>query len=82
MGERLCAVIEPRGRHPDLPELQQFLRERGLPKYLAPEALRFIDTMPRTPAGKIRKVDLRWLVEGGPQADVTSQARSAEGGGK
>ena len=36
MGERLCAVIEPRGRQPELSELQDFVRQRGLPKYLAP----------------------------------------------
>ncbi|HKN07924.1 MAG TPA: fatty acid--CoA ligase family protein, partial [Pseudomonadota bacterium] len=65
LGERLCAVIEPRGRRPDLQELQQFIFAYGLPKYLAPEALRFVDGMPRTPAGKIRKTDLRSLVEDG-----------------
>lgn len=63
MGERLCAVIEPRGRRPELSELQQFISACGLPKYLAPEMLYFIDSMPRTPAGKIRKVELRSLVE-------------------
>ncbi len=62
MGELLCAVIEPRGRRVELAELQQFIRERGLPKYLAPETIRFVDAMPRTPSGKIRKVDLRPLV--------------------
>jgi acyl-CoA synthetase (AMP-forming)/AMP-acid ligase II len=61
MGELLCAVIEPRGRKVELSEIQTFVRESGLPKYLAPELLRFVDTMPRTPAGKIRKVDLRGL---------------------
>ncbi|MCC6778356.1 MAG: AMP-binding protein [Hyphomicrobiales bacterium] len=65
MGERLCAVVQPRGRRPQLAELQQFIRESGLPKYLAPELLRFVDEMPRTPAGKIRKVDLRPLVKDG-----------------
>jgi acyl-CoA synthetase (AMP-forming)/AMP-acid ligase II len=58
MGELLCAVIEPRGRRVDLSEIQRFICESGLPKYLAPERLRFVDVMPRTPAGKIRKVDL------------------------
>jgi len=79
MGERLCAVIEPRGRRPDLSELQQFIRERGLPKYLAPEMLRFVNTMPRTPAGKIRKIDLRPLVESAAQADASAQALGTEG---
>ena len=64
MGELLCAVIEPRGRRVELAELQQFIRDRGLPKYLAPETIRFVDAMPRTPSGKIRKVDLRLLVSG------------------
>jgi acyl-CoA synthetase (AMP-forming)/AMP-acid ligase II len=63
MGERLCAVVQPRGRRPVLAELQQFVRDRGLPKYFAPEVLRFIEKMPRTPAGKIRKVDLRLMVK-------------------
>ncbi|HEY1360684.1 MAG TPA: AMP-binding protein [Xanthobacteraceae bacterium] len=78
LGERLCAVIEPRGRRPDLPELQQFIAARGLPKYLAPEALRFVDAMPRTPAGKIRKTDLRSLVEEAAPADAP---RGASGTG-
>lgn len=82
MGERLCAIIEPRGRRPDLCELQQFIRERGLPKYLAPEVLRFVDTMPRTPAGKIRKVDLRSLVEDMGQASASARAQSTEGRSK
>ena len=62
MGELLCAVIEPRGRHVELAELQQFIRQCGLPKYLAPEIIRFVDAMPRTPSGKIRKVDLRSII--------------------
>ena len=66
MGELLCAVIEPRGRRVELGELQQFICERGLPKYLAPEVVRFVEAMPRTPSGKIRKVDLRPLVSGAP----------------
>lgn len=62
MGELLCAIIEPRGRHVDIAELQQFVRQCGLPKYLAPEVIHFIDAMPRTPSGKIRKVDLRSMI--------------------
>jgi acyl-CoA synthetase (AMP-forming)/AMP-acid ligase II len=73
MGERLCAVIEARGRRPDLSELQHFIRERGLPKYLAPELLHFVDAMPRTPAGKIRKVELRSLIDGTAQIDASRE---------
>lgn len=79
LGERLCAVIEPRDRRPDLPELRQFIRERGLPKYLAPEFLCFVDAMPRTPAGKIRKIDLHALVNGMAQAGAGARTQSTEG---
>jgi acyl-CoA synthetase (AMP-forming)/AMP-acid ligase II len=78
MGERLCAVIEARGRRPELSELQHFIRERGLPKYLAPELLHFVDAMPRTPAGKIRKVELRSLVDGTAKIDASRERLSAE----
>jgi acyl-CoA synthetase (AMP-forming)/AMP-acid ligase II len=79
LGERLCAVVEPRGRRPELSELQQFIRECGLPKYFAPEVLRFVDAMPRTPAGKIRKVDLRPLVEDATQVDASTRALNTGG---
>lgn len=77
MGERLCAVVEPRERSPTLAELQAFVCERGLPKYLAPELVRFIDVMPRTPAGKIRKIDLRFLVEEETSPEAAARPRSA-----
>lgn len=63
LGERLCVVIQPRGRRPDLQELVEFARSRGLPKYHWPEFVHYVEAMPRTPAGKIRKVDLRAVVE-------------------
>jgi cyclohexanecarboxylate-CoA ligase len=74
LGERLCAVIEPRGRQPSLHELAEFVQARGLPKYHAPELVRYVEAMPRTPAGKIRKVDLRPLAAAPPQADPDRQA--------
>ena len=67
LGERLCAVLELGAEHkrrdpPTVSELRMYLTERGLPKYLCPELVRTVDDMPRTPAGKIRKVDLRAAV--------------------
>lgn len=59
LGERICAVIEPKTRRPSLEELIEFALASGLSKYYLPEALRYVDSMPRTPAGKIRKIDLR-----------------------
>jgi cyclohexanecarboxylate-CoA ligase len=63
-------------------ELQQFIRECGLPKYLAPELLRFVDVMPRTSAGKIRKIDLRPLIEVVTQPDASAQVPGREGRSK
>ena len=39
-------------------------RAKRLPKHLWPEVLRIVDAMPMTPAGKIRKADLRAIVIG------------------
>jgi len=73
LGERLCAVIEPKGRRPSLEELVAFVLDRGIPKYHAPELVRYIEAMPRTAAGKIRKIALRPLVEtGAPSVDAPS----------
>ncbi len=62
MGERICAVIEAKGPRLGLEELSEFLLDRGLPKFHCPEQLLYVDAMPRTPAGKIRKVDLRGMI--------------------
>ena len=59
MGELLCAVIIPKDQIPTLENLNNFLREKGLPKYHCPELLRIVEKFPTTPAGKIRKAELR-----------------------
>ncbi len=59
LGERICAVVLPAGTAPSLEELISHLAAQGLPKYHCPESLRLVEAMPMTPAGKIRKNDLR-----------------------
>jgi cyclohexanecarboxylate-CoA ligase len=59
LGERICAVIVPSGTPPTLPELVAWVTDRGLSQRLLPEALRVVDEMPVTAAGKIRKADLK-----------------------
>lgn len=59
MGERICAVIQPAGTAPSLEELLQWLGDRNIPRRLWPESIRIVDSMPQTPAGKIRKNVLR-----------------------
>ena len=61
LGERLCAVLVmvENAVAPTVNDLQSFLTAQGLPKYLCPELVRIVDDMPRTAAGKIRKLDLK-----------------------
>jgi cyclohexanecarboxylate-CoA ligase len=58
--ERVCAVVTAAGgAPPTLTELRDYLREAGMSDWCWPERLEVLDDMPRTPMGKIRKVDLR-----------------------
>ncbi len=62
LGERICAVLGPGRRPLEKDELVAFTEEYGLAKHYWPEAVYHIDEMPMTPAGKIRKNDVRaWL---------------------
>ena len=64
LGERICAVVVAHAEAPSLEDLIAHARARRLPKHHCPEVLRIVDTMPMTPAGKIRKADLRAMVTG------------------
>ena len=67
LGERICAVVVPDGEAPSLDDLIAHARARRLPKHHCPEVLRIVESMPMTPAGKIRKADLRAiLTDDGP----------------
>jgi cyclohexanecarboxylate-CoA ligase len=60
-GERCCAVIVP--THPggrlDMTGLHEFLETRGLMRQKWPEQLEFVDELPRAPAGKVLKEELK-----------------------
>ena len=64
LGECICAVVVPDGEAPSLGDLVAHAQARRLPKHHCPEVLRIVDSMPMTPAGKIRKADLRAMVTG------------------
>jgi cyclohexanecarboxylate-CoA ligase len=55
LGERICAAVVAVGEPPGLEQLIEWAREQGLPRRLWPEAVRVVDEMPTTAAGKIRK---------------------------
>ena len=64
LGERICAVVVVNGEAPSLDDLIAHARARRLPKHHCPEVLYVVDAMPMTPAGKIRKADLRAILTG------------------
>lgn len=60
-GERACAVVvvAQGADAPTLSDLQPYLAEKGLMKQKWPEQLEVVGALPRNPAGKVLKKDLR-----------------------
>ncbi|MGI9334578.1 MAG: class I adenylate-forming enzyme family protein [Gammaproteobacteria bacterium] len=81
LGERICAVvIANRDAVPGAGVLEAFVRDRGLPKHLWPELVRFVDDFPRTAAGKIRKLELRQrIVDADAGADAGAKSACPPG---
>ena len=64
LGERLCACVVP--KDPDntltLDDITEIASEQGLAKYKWPEYLEIMDTLPLSPAGKIKRPALKEIV--------------------
>ena len=60
MGERVCAFViaQPQATL-SLEEVRQHFQRLGIAKQKTPEKLQLVTELPRTPSGKIRKVELR-----------------------
>ena len=59
-GERVCAyVILRRGAELEIPEVVDHFAAEGVARQKTPERLVEVDELPRTPMGKVRKVELR-----------------------
>lgn len=61
LGERGCAVVVPSdpARPPVLADITAWLDKAGTAKQFWPERIEIVEAMPRTPAGKIKKFELR-----------------------
>ena len=60
MGERVCAyVVLKEGVSLTLEDVNADFRRRGITRQKTPERLIIIDELPRTPSGKVKKVELR-----------------------
>jgi cyclohexanecarboxylate-CoA ligase len=64
LGERavIVAVAEDPEDLADLDGLCTYLQHEGLPKQSLPERLIYMDDLPRTPVGKVHRVELRRLI--------------------
>jgi cyclohexanecarboxylate-CoA ligase len=59
-GEMACAVVVSKdGGSPGLEEIAEFLKGKGLRIQAVPERLELVDALPRNPAGKVVKNELR-----------------------
>jgi len=64
LGERSCAFVSlHEGQSLSFEQLKDFLNGRKLARQYLPEKLVIIDSMPKTPVGKIQKFKLRELAE-------------------
>ncbi|MCB1676125.1 MAG: alpha/beta fold hydrolase [Halioglobus sp.] len=62
LGERIGAVILPGQERPGLDDLLEFAQQQGLSKRLCPEIVHYVQEMPKTAGGKIRKADLKRMI--------------------
>ena len=67
-GEVGVAFVVPSERRPTIEEITAFLAER-LAKYKIPREIRFVESLPRTPYGKVVKGELRERYETEKDAD-------------
>jgi len=77
LGEHACAVVRlaPEASSIDLRDITDELGRIGLARQKWPEELHIVDDFPRTPTGKVRKVDLRrQLHAGARQRDARGQS--------
>jgi acyl-coenzyme A synthetase/AMP-(fatty) acid ligase len=60
MGERVCAFVVLReGATLDLAQVNAYFQKAGATRQKTPERIIIVDDLPRTPSGKVKKVELR-----------------------
>jgi non-ribosomal peptide synthetase component E (peptide arylation enzyme) len=64
LGEGICAFLIAKGdARPDVDEIAIFVTQSGLAKQKCPERIEWVDDLPRTASGKIRKDQLRAMIK-------------------
>ena len=60
LGEGICAFIIPKdASRPNIADITAFVSDAGLAKQKCPERIEWVDDLPHTASGKIRKDQLR-----------------------
>lgn len=59
LGETVCAYVVPTGEPFALEDLRAWLEAQKVTRYLYPQHLIFVDELPMTPTGKVRKAALQ-----------------------
>ncbi|WP_322061886.1 cyclohexanecarboxylate-CoA ligase [Paraburkholderia sp. J63] len=68
LGERACAVVVQKpGANLDMPAIVDFLKANKVALQYIPERLLLLDSMPKTPSGKVQKFRLREIVRDGKE---------------
>ena len=66
LGERCCAVVVTDGDLVlTLDALREFLLARGVPKHTWPERIEHLDELPMSAQGKVRRRELREMIDAG-----------------
>jgi cyclohexanecarboxylate-CoA ligase len=73
--EDVCAVVVPDGEPPTLADLHEHLRKRDMTEFYFPNRLELVAGLPRDPAGKLRKYQVRAMFETKPTGDEVAGAR-------
>lgn len=73
MGERVCAfVVMKPGATLTLEDVRAHFARAGIARQKTPERVILVDDLPRTPSGKVKKVELRAQLRAQPHASVTA----------
>ena len=78
LGEGVCAFIVAKGDdRPAQPEMSAFLQDKGLARQKCPERVEYVDELPKTASGKVKKHELRSMIASLIAEETARQPKAA-----